>query len=121
MAARAALKKKADDLIILDLDGLTIIADYFIICSGESTTQVKAIAESVEHELADNGVRPLGIEGLDYSHWVLLDYGDIIVHVFERETREYYNLEKLWMDAKVVGFDEDTADLDGKDKRAVHR
>ncbi len=66
-------------------------------------------------------MRLLGIEGLDYGHWVLLDYGDIIVHIFEKETRAYYELEKLWMDAKTVEIDEDKAGLGGKDKRAVHR
>jgi len=120
-AASAALKKKARELVVLDLTGLTIIADYFVICSGESTTQVKAIAESVEHEFSLKGLRPLGIEGLDYSHWVLLDYGDVIVHVFEQETRAYYDLERLWMDAKTLVIDEDKTDLGGKDKRAVYR
>ena len=120
-AALAALSKKAADLVVLDLAGLTIIADYFVICSGESTTQVRAIAEHVEDECARMGVKPLGVEGMDFSHWVLLDYGDIIVHVFERDTREYYSLEKLWMDAPVVKVDEDTADLGGQDKRTVHR
>lgn len=120
-AAHAALTKKAVDLVVLDLGGLTIIADFFIICSGESTTQVRAIADHIEREFADSGVRPRGIEGLDYGHWVLVDYGDIIVHVFEKETREYYALEKLWMDAPLVAVDEDTPDLVRQDKRAVHR
>jgi ribosome-associated protein len=115
------LKKKASDLVVLDLAGLTIIADYFVICSGESTTQVKAIAEFIEHEFSGKGVRLLGIEGLDFGHWVLLDYGDVIVHIFEKETRAYYELEKLWMDAETVEIDEDKAGVGGKDKRAVHR
>jgi ribosome-associated protein len=119
-AARAALDKKAEDIVVLELSGLTIIADYFIICSGDNITQVKAIAENIEHEFLERGIKPLGIEGLDYSHWVLLDYGDIIVHVFEKETRAYYGLEKLWMDAKAIVVDEDTADVGGTDKRAVH-
>lgn len=119
-AAKAALSKKAVDLVVLDLAGLTIIADYFVICSGESTTQVKAIAEFIEHEFSEKGIRLLGIEGLDYGHWVLLDYGDLIVHVFEKETRDYYELEKLWMDAKTLEIDEDKTGMGGKDKRAVH-
>jgi ribosome-associated protein len=119
-AAVAALNKKGIDVIVLDLSGLTVIADYFVICSGESTTQVRAIAESVEEELAKNRVKPLGVEGAAYSHWILLDYGDVIVHVFEKDTRVYYNLEKLWMDAKTVEIDEDKPGMAGKDKRAVH-
>lgn len=119
-AAKAALSKKAVDLVVLDLAGLTIIADYFVICSGESTTQVKAIAEFIEHEFSEKGIRLLGIEGLDYSHWVLLDYGDVIVHVFEKETRDYYELEKLWLDAKTLEIDEDKTGMGRKDKRAVH-
>jgi ribosome-associated protein len=120
-AAKAALAKKAEDLIVLELTGLTVIADYFIICSADSTTQVKAIAENIEQEFLKKGIKPLGIEGLDYGHWVLLDYGDIIVHVFEKETRAYYDLERLWMDAKAITIDEDKTDMGGKDKRTVHR
>jgi len=119
-AAEAALQKKAQGLVILELIGLTVIADYFVICSGESTTQVKAIVDFIEHELMLQGIRPIGREGINYSHWALLDYGDVVIHVFERETREYYSLEKLWMDARTMEFDEDTADMGGKDKRAVH-
>ncbi len=119
-AAEAALKKKALDVTILDLSGLTVIADYFVICSGESTTQVRAIAEFIEEEFARKKVKPLGVEGASYSHWILLDYGDVIVHVFEKDTRAYYNLEKLWMDAKTVEIDEDKIDLAREDKRALH-
>ena len=119
-AAEAALQKKAQALVILELIGLTVIADYFVICSGESTTQVKAIVDFIEHELVLQGIRPIGREGLNYGHWALLDYGDVVIHVFERETREYYSLEKLWMDAKTIEFHEDQSDMGRKDKRAVH-
>jgi ribosome-associated protein len=119
-AAEAALKKKAIDVTILEVSDLTVIADYFVICSGESTTQVKAVASFIEEELARRRLKPLGIEGAAYSHWILLDYGDVIVHVFEKETRAYYNLEKLWMDAKVIEIDEDSINMAGKDKRTVH-
>jgi ribosome-associated protein len=118
-AARAALDKKAENVVVLELTGLTIIADYFIICSAHSVTQVKAIAENIEQEFLKKGIKPLGIEGLDYSHWVLLDYGEVIVHVFEKETRAYYDLERLWMDAKIIAVDEDTVEVGRKDKRAV--
>ena len=119
-AAEAAHNKKALDVIILELGELTVIADYFVICSGESTTQVKAIAESIEHEFTRKGTTPIGREGLNFSHWVLLDYGDVIIHIFEKETREYYSLEKLWMDARTIEYHEDTPGVGGKDKRAVH-
>lgn len=119
-AAEAALQKKAGEVVVLELIGLTVIADYFVVCSGESTTQVKAIAGFIEEDLAKRGLRPRGSEGLDYSHWVLLDYGDIIVHVFEKETRAFYDLERLWMDARTITVDEDSPAHRGKDKRAVH-
>lgn len=119
-AAEAALEKKAENPVVLELEGLTIVADYFVICSGESTTQVRAISEHIEEELRKAGVRPIGIEGRNYSHWVLLDYGDVIIHVFEKETRTFYDLEKLWMDAKTIDLDEDKSDMGRKDKRAVH-
>lgn len=83
---------------------MTTITDYFVICSGESTTQVKAITEQIQEIFEDVKIKPLGIEGLSYSHWVLIDYGDIIVHIFEEETRSFYELEKLWIDAKRVEF-----------------
>lgn len=98
------MAKKAKDTLILELKGLTIIADYFVICSGESTTQVKAVAEHVESEFLKKSLKPLSIEGLRYAHWVLLDYGDVIVHVFEDETRAYYELEKLWLDAPRISL-----------------
>jgi len=96
------MEKKAVDVLVLELKGVSIIADYFIICSGESTTQVRAIAGAIEENFAKKSIRPAGIEGLNYSHWVLMDYGDIIVHVFEEETRVYYQLEKLWLDAPRI-------------------
>lgn len=98
-AARAALDKKAKDVLILDLKNLTTVTDYFVICSGESVTHVKAIAGGVDEGFSGAGIKPLGIEGLSYSHWVLMDYGDVIVHIFEEGTRKFYELEKLWIDA----------------------
>jgi ribosome-associated protein len=101
-AAIVANEKKAYDTLILELKGLTVIADYFVICSGESTTQVKAISAHIESEFKKNAIRPLSIEGLGYAHWVLMDYGEVIVHVFEKETRQYYELEKFWLDAPRI-------------------
>jgi ribosome-associated protein len=94
--------KKAKDVLVLDLHGLTTITDYFVICSGESTTQVKAITEEIEERFRAEGVRPLGIEGVSHGHWVLMDYNDVIVHIFEEETRKFYELEKLWIDAERI-------------------
>lgn len=82
------------------------MADFFVICSGESTPQVKAIAELIEEKFNEMGIKPLGIEGLKYSHWVLIDYGDIIIHIFKEETRAFYELEKLWIDAKRIQLSE---------------
>ena len=96
------MDRKAKDVLILDIKDLTTIADYFVICAGESTTQIKAIAERIEEKFYESGIKPLGIEGMKYSHWVLMDYGDIMVHVFEEETRVFYELEKLWIDAGRV-------------------
>lgn len=104
-AARAATAKKAKKTTILKLKGLAIFTDYFVICSGESTTQVRAIAEHIKDELLKHSIRPISIEGLSYAHWVLIDYGDVVVHIFEDETRDYYELEKLWLDADRIEFD----------------
>jgi ribosome-associated protein len=93
-------------VLVLDLKGLTIIADYFVICSGESTTHVRAITESIEEKADRAGIRPSGVEGLTHSRWVLIDYGDVIVHIFEGETRSFYEIEKLWMDAHSVPLSE---------------
>jgi ribosome-associated protein len=98
--------KKARDVLVLDLQGLTTITDYFVICSGESTTQVKAITEEIEERFHAEGVKPLGIEGLSHGHWVLMDYNDVIIHIFEEETRKFYELEKLWIDAKRTSIEQ---------------
>ncbi len=122
-AARASFDKKAKDVAVLAVKELTIIAEYFVICSGESTTQVKAIVEHIEEELREHGVRPLSVEGVGFAHWVLMDYGDVIVHVFEEGTRAYYELEKLWLDAPRLPLEDEDKDILGrKDKTAVsHR
>lgn len=101
-AARAALDKKAKDVLVLDLRDISSIADFFVICSGESTIQVKAVEERIEEIFDKENIRPIGIEGLSHGHWVLMDYGDVIVHIFEEGTRAFYELEKLWIDAKRI-------------------
>lgn len=101
-AYHAAEAKKARDITVLNINEISTLCDYFIICSGGSTPQVKAIAEHIEEKLAEQHVIPLRREGIREGDWVLLDYGDIVVHVFKDEEREFYNLERLWGDAKVV-------------------
>jgi ribosome-associated protein len=102
LSAEAADAKKAFDVLILDLRGLTYITDYFVICSGGSTTQVGAVADWVGEALATAGIHPDHIEGQADASWVLMDYGDVVVHIFEVQTRAYYALEKIWGDAPRV-------------------
>lgn len=101
-AAQAALGKRAVDLVVLDVQGLSSVTDYFLVCSGKSTTHLQTITEAIRDELKDVGVRPRHAEGLADSGWVLLDYGDVLVHVFLEPTRLYYALERLWGDAPLV-------------------
>ncbi len=102
LSAEAADDKKAFDILILDLRGITYITDYFVICSASNPTQVGAVSDSVDQKLGRAGVSPSHIEGKDGANWVLMDYGDVVVHVFDEQTRLYYNLEKLWGDAPRV-------------------
>jgi ribosome-associated protein len=98
-AARAAADKQAVDVTILDVSGLIVITDCFVICSGTSDRQVKTLVEEVEKAVRDIGERPVRREGETDASWVLLDYVDVVVHVFGQEEREYYDLERLWRDA----------------------
>jgi len=99
LCVRFALEKKAYDLVVLDVGELTSLADYFVICTGRSDTQVQAIAQSVDENLSKMGRRPLSREGYGTGHWTLLDFGDVIVHIFYEPVREYYDLERLWAHA----------------------
>jgi len=101
-AAQAAAGKKAQAVLGLDLSDLEGVADFFLICSGTSEPQVRAIAEAVEEKLHALGARPWHVEGREGRRWVLLDYVDVVVHVFHEKTREYYLLERLWGDARSV-------------------
>jgi ribosome-associated protein len=94
--------KKAADIVLLDLGGLTTLADAFVICSGGSERQIDAIADGIVAGLRDEGVKPIGREGTPESHWVLLDYGSVIVHVFTPPERDYYSLERHWAAARTV-------------------
>jgi ribosome-associated protein len=100
-AGRLALDKKAFDVKILDLTGISSICDYFVIASGDADVQVRAIGRHVYDELAKEGHKPISREGISEGNWVLLDYVDVIVHVFYEPTRRFYALEKLWGDAPV--------------------
>lgn len=104
-AADLALSRKAEDVVILDLRGLSTVTDFFVICSGSSDTHVKAISDAIEDGLESKGVRKWHIEGYTHRRWVLLDYVDVVVHVFHHKTREFYLLERLWGDAKVERVD----------------
>lgn len=105
-AAEEAVGRKGDDVVLLDLRGLTSATDWFVIATGESDIQVRSIAERIEERLArDFDSRPWHVEGLKRTHWVLLDYVDFVVHVFHRQARAFYDLERLWADAPVERFD----------------
>ena len=104
-AARAAAAKQAVDVTILDVHGLIVITDYFVICSGQTDRQIKTLVEEVEKAVRDIGEKPIRREGDADSGWVLLDYIDVVVHVFAQEEREYYDLERLWRDAPRLGWD----------------
>jgi len=100
IAATAAGAKKGDDIVVLDVGDIIAITDVFVIASGTNRRQVRTIVEEVEHQIAEQaGVKPVSVEGLEDASWVLLDYGDLVVHVFLDETRAYYDLERLWGDA----------------------
>jgi ribosome-associated protein len=103
-AAAAIDDKKGLGVVLLDVSGLLVITDVFVIATGASRRHVKALAEEVEEELKEADRRPLRREGLADGTWVLLDYGDIVVHVFDEETRAFYDLERLWGDAPRLDF-----------------
>ncbi|MGZ5353202.1 MAG: ribosome silencing factor [Actinomycetota bacterium] len=106
-AARAAAAKQAEGVAILDVHGLIVITDYFVICSGSTERQVKTIVDEVERSLRDLDRKPIRREGETEGRWVLLDYVDVVVHVFADEERDYYDLERLWRDAPRVELDDE--------------
>lgn len=97
-----ASDKKASDIVLLEVSALTTIADYFVICSSQSERQVQAVAEAIIEAGENDGRAAIGIEGLSAARWVLVDFGDVIVHVFTPDERAYYRLERLWGDAPIV-------------------
>ena len=110
-AAQAASSKKADRIAILDVSEQLVITDHFVICSGNSERQVKTIADEVERQLREKHTRkPFRREGERQARWLLLDYVDFVVHVFHKEERDYYDLERLWSDAQRVPFEDDVSE-----------
>jgi ribosome-associated protein len=97
--ARAALDKKAEDVLVLDVRGLTSYADYFVLATADSDRQAGAIADHVDQKLKEQGASKVGVEGYESGRWILIDYGDVVAHVFNREARGFYDLEGLWADA----------------------
>ena len=105
-AAKALDSKKGRDIKALEIDKITTLADYFVICSANTATQVRAIADNIEEELAKEGVAFNHKEGYREGEWVLLDFGDVVAHIFRQDAREYYALEQLWGDAKLTAYEE---------------
>lgn len=102
IAVRALEDKKAGDVKVIDITEVSSIADYFIIADGSNINQVQAMADNVEEQLSKEGCRPKQIEGFQNANWILLDYSDIIVHIFDHESRSYYDLERIWRDGKEI-------------------
>jgi ribosome-associated protein len=105
-AARAAADKQSTDIVVLDVHDIIVITDYFVICSAGTQRQVRAVIDAIEASLKELGVKPLRREGEPEAGWWLLDYVDVVVHVFGEEEREYYDLERLWKDADRVSWED---------------
>jgi ribosome-associated protein len=102
VVVEAADSKRAEDIVALDVQGISLLADYFVIMQANSERQVKAIADIIEEKVEEAGFEVRNVEGKDGANWILLDLGDVVVHVFKTETRQFYNLEKLWSDAPLA-------------------
>lgn len=101
-ASQLCLDKRATNVIVMDLRGLTSITDCFVLCSADSDIQVKAISDHIRDELSKEKIKPWHVEGYESLRWVLLDFVDVVVHIFQQETREFFGLERLWGDAKIL-------------------
>lgn len=106
LAIQSLNDKKAKNVKAVDISKLTTIAHYFIICSGTSVTHIKALADNVEEKLGENGLHCIHREGYSSAHWILLDYSDVVVHIFHEEDREFYGLERLWQDGIQVDVED---------------
>lgn len=111
LCVNASLEKKAKDLVILNVKEISGFADYFIICSGTSDRQVRAVASTIQENLKKMGILPLGVEGEAAGRWILLDYDDVILHVFLESVRTFYDLERLWSEAPRMAVTDDTVSL----------
>lgn len=118
-AVRHALDKKAYDLVLLDVSPLTALADTFLICTGRSDTQVQSISQGIEENLAKEGDRPLSIEGYTHGQWVVMDYDDLIIHIFYEPVRTFYDLDRLWAKATPIALPEPLAII-AKDLRLAN-
>jgi ribosome-associated protein len=116
LCINASLKRKAKNLTILNVKEVSSFADYFIICSGTSDRQVQSIAASIRENLKEYGVIPLGIEGESLGKWVLMDYEDVIIHVFYEPIREFYDIERLWPDAPRMEIGDEVTEMTALDK-----
>lgn len=106
IAVRALEDKKGEDIRIIDISKVSVLADYFIIANGANINQVQALADNVQEELFKNGVEAKNVEGYQSASWILMDFNDIIVHVFSQEDRLFYDLERIWRDGVLIGTDE---------------
>ncbi len=104
LVSEAMLDKKGEDIVVLDIRGMSIIADFFVVCSGKSTLQVQAISDAVEEKLERAGVQIRRREGYDQGRWIVLDTGDVMVHLFNAEEREFYKLERLWTNGDNIRY-----------------
>lgn len=118
IAVNAADSKKASDMVILDISKIASFADYFLLCTGDSSRQMQAIADEIEKRLKAAGLRPSHVEGYQNSEWILLDYVDMVVHIFSRNARAFYDLERLWRDAKKMDAE---SMIEKKEVRSSHR
>ena len=105
IAIRAMEDKKAEDVRVLDISEVSVLADFFIIASGKNRNQIQAMKENVEEQMEKNGFFVKHVEGYDSAHWILMDYGDVILHIFDEESRMFYDLERIWRDGKPVEKD----------------
>ena len=103
-------KHKADDIQVIQVTELTSLGDYFVIANGSSNRQVKSLADYVEYDLSQQGIQPLRVEGYSSASWILIDYGSVMVHVFREDTRQFYDLERLWKDGRQLDVQEFIAD-----------